>query len=103
MGVPKNVRAAPLAKATIERARLAAAQADLAEQKLAHQRGALLDARTVRAEWSAILRGVRAGVLAAPSRVAARLPHLSAHDVATIDGELRAVLAELGEGCDLSN
>jgi hypothetical protein len=32
-------------------------------------------------------------VLAVPSQ---RLPHLSAHDVAEIDNEVRAVLMELG-------
>jgi hypothetical protein len=36
-------------------------------------------------------------MLAVPSRVAARLPHLSKHDVAEIDAEIRAALAELGE------
>jgi phage terminase Nu1 subunit (DNA packaging protein) len=49
------------------------------------------------AEWSGILRTVRAGMLAVPSRCAARLPHLTAHDVAEIDAEVRAVLGEVGE------
>jgi hypothetical protein len=31
-----------------------------------------------------------------PSRVAARLPHLSKHDVAEIDQEIRAALGEVG-------
>jgi hypothetical protein len=34
----------------------------------------------------------------APSRVAARLPHLTAHDVAEIDAEVRVVLTEIGNG-----
>ncbi|MET3995962.1 hypothetical protein ABID65_007634 [Bradyrhizobium sp. S3.9.2] len=34
MGVPKNARAAPLANATREPGRLAAAQADIAETKV---------------------------------------------------------------------
>jgi phage terminase Nu1 subunit (DNA packaging protein) len=50
----------------------------------------------VQAEWSDILRIVRAGMLAVPSRVAARLPHLSRSDVAEIDAEIRAALNELG-------
>jgi phage terminase Nu1 subunit (DNA packaging protein) len=41
------------------------------------------------------LRTVRAGMLV-PSRVAARLPHLSKHDVAEIDQEIRAALGEVG-------
>jgi hypothetical protein len=39
-------------------------------------------------------RTVRAGMLAVPRRVAARLPHLSKHDVAEIDAEIRAAPGE---------
>jgi hypothetical protein len=40
---------------------------------------------------------VRAGMLALPSRVAQRLPHLSVGGVvATIDREVRGVLTEIG-------
>jgi phage terminase Nu1 subunit (DNA packaging protein) len=92
----RSPRAIPLAKATAERARLAAAQADLAELKAAKQRRTLLDAGEVEAEWSGVLRTVRAGMLAVPSRCAARLPHLTAHDVSEIDAEVRAVLTQIG-------
>jgi hypothetical protein len=34
-------------------------------------------------------------VLAAPSRVAALLPHLTAHDILEIDREIRAALAQI--------
>ena len=95
---PTNARAAPLAKATAERARLLAAQAATAELKLAHQRGALLDAAAVEAEWSAMLRSVRAAMLAVPSRVASRLPHLTAHDISELDLEIREALTSLGNG-----
>jgi phage terminase Nu1 subunit (DNA packaging protein) len=94
----RSPRAIPLAKATAERARLAAAQADLAELKAAKQRGTLLDAAEVESEWSGVLRTVRAGMLAVPSRVAQRLPHLTAHDVSEIDAEVRAALSEIGSG-----
>ena len=77
-----SARAAPLAKVTKERGRLAAAQADIAETKAAKLRGSLVDAAEVEAEWSGVLRTVRAGMLAVPSRVSQRLPHLTAHDVA---------------------
>jgi phage terminase Nu1 subunit (DNA packaging protein) len=50
----------------------------------------------VEIEWSGVLRTIRAGMLAVPSRVAARLPHLNKHDVAGIDAEIRAALAEIG-------
>lgn len=69
-----SARAAPLAKVTKERGRLAAAQADIAETKAAKLRGSLVDAAEVEAEWSCVLRTVRAGVLAVPSRVSQRLP-----------------------------
>jgi phage terminase Nu1 subunit (DNA packaging protein) len=59
-------------------------------------RGELVEAVAVQTEWSVILRTVRAGMLALPSRVAARLPHLSKHDVAEIDAEVRAALSEIG-------
>jgi phage terminase Nu1 subunit (DNA packaging protein) len=35
-------------------------------------------------------------MLAVPSRCAARLPHLSKHDVAEIDAEIKQALGELG-------
>jgi phage terminase Nu1 subunit (DNA packaging protein) len=37
-------------------------------------------------------------MLAVPSRVQQRLPHLTAHDVAEIDAEVRAALIEIGGG-----
>jgi phage terminase Nu1 subunit (DNA packaging protein) len=91
-----SARALPLAKATIERGRLAAAQANLAEIKAAKLRGSLVDAAEVEAAWGGVLRTVRASMLAVPSRCAARLPHLSKHDVAEIDAEIRAALVEIG-------
>ncbi len=98
MGRPKNERAASLAKVAQQRARLAAAQAEIAELKAAQLRGELRDAGAVRAEWSDILRTVRAGRLAVPPRFAARLPHLTAFDISEIDQEVRAVLTEIGTG-----
>jgi phage terminase Nu1 subunit (DNA packaging protein) len=82
------------AEAAAERARLARAQANLAEAKAALVRGRALDAEAVEKEWTGILAGVRARSLAVPSRCAARLPHLTAHDVATIDGEIRDALTK---------
>ena len=78
--------------ATAERARLAKAQADLAEIKNAQLRGTLLDAIALEAEWSSVLRAVRAGMLAVPSRAGARLPH----DVAEIDAECTACSVRSG-------
>lgn len=86
-----------IASATSERGRLAKAQADFTETKVRALRGELVEASAVEAEWSGVLRTVRAGLLAVPSRCAARLPHLSAHEVAEIDIEVRAALTEIGE------
>ena len=66
--------------ATAQRTRLLQEQADAAALKNKRERGELLDAGEVEREWSAILAAVRAGVLAASSRVASRLPHLGRHD-----------------------
>ena len=58
----------------------------------ARQRGSLVDAEAVEREWSDILRTVRSGILAIPSR----LTHLAPQERAALDGELRRVLTELG-------
>lgn len=83
------------ATAAKQRARLAKAQADMVEQKVRRAAGELLDAGEVEREWSGVLRTVKAGMLAIPSRCGARLPHLGPHDISTIDGEVRAALAEV--------
>ena len=92
--IAKRGGAAVAASAARERGRLAAAKAEGEELKIARLRGALLDAAAVEREWTAILTGVRARMLAVPSRAAQRLPHLSAHDVGEIDREIRAALDE---------
>ena len=58
--------------AAAERGRLASAQADLVALRVAKQRGGLLDAREVEREWTDVLRVVRSGMLALPSRVGAQ-------------------------------
>lgn len=81
-------------------------QTEAAAQKIEIQnaaaRGELLPASAVASEWAGILRAVRAGLLAVPSRVSARLGHLSAHDLSEMDLEIRAVLAELAGGEDVA-
>jgi phage terminase Nu1 subunit (DNA packaging protein) len=85
------------AAAQQERARLASAQASLVESKARKLAGELVEASAGECEWSDILRGVRAGMLAVPSRAAQRLPHLTPHEVAEIDAEVREALMKLGE------
>jgi phage terminase Nu1 subunit (DNA packaging protein) len=92
-GGARNLNAAAIA----ERARLAKVQAVKVEIANKLKLGALVEASVVETEWSGVLRTVRAGMLAVPSRVAARLPHLTPFDVAEIDAEVRAALTEAGE------
>jgi hypothetical protein len=85
MGRKASERAPALPVATKQRGRLAAAQADVAEIKAAKMRGELVAAAEVESEWSGVLRTVRAGMLAVPSRVSQRLPHLTA-DASALPG-----------------
>jgi phage terminase Nu1 subunit (DNA packaging protein) len=78
-----------------ERARLAREQADQVAMRNRLARGELVEVGTVQATWIGIARSIRAGVLALPTRVQSRLPHLTAFDVAEIEREARAVLTEL--------
>ena len=80
--------------ASTEKARLVSAQADAAEHKLRVMRGEYVPAADVRAEWSDIMRTVRAAMLTVASRAGARLPHLTAADISEIDMEVRDVLTE---------
>lgn len=83
---------------TTERARLAREQADAVALKNAALRGELVPAADVSREWFEVLRKVRAGVLAVPSRVRAALPQLTAAEVAVLDAEIRATLEGLANG-----
>lgn len=78
-----------------ERARLAREQADGHQLKNAALRRELLPREKVEAEWSNILRKVRAGMLAVPSRVRQRVG-LNAADADAIDREIRDALTALG-------
>lgn len=78
-----------------ERARLAKQQADGHELKNAVLRRELLARDQVEAEWTDILRKLRAGLLAIPSRVRQRIG-LDANTTAEIDREIRDTLMVLG-------
>lgn len=81
-----------------ESIRVKKAQADSIEIKNAASRGELLEAAEVERQWATILRDCRAGLLAVVSRVGAKLPHLTAHDLAEIDREIRRTLERLSDG-----
>lgn len=81
-----------------EKLRLTRAQADEREAKVAAARGELVSANEVERAWAGVLKDVRASMLAVPSRCGATLPHLSAHDIATLDAEIRHALEGLADG-----
>lgn len=79
---------ASLAAMREQRIRIAKSQADALEMKNCALAGRLLDAGEVETEWSGVLRTVRAGMLAVPSRCGSRLAHLTPRDLAEIDAEV---------------
>lgn len=83
-----------------EKLRLAKEQADKLEISNAESRRELVSAKSVEHAWTAILRDVRAGMLAVPGRLQSQLPHLTAHDVRTIELEIKSALKELADGND---
>jgi phage terminase Nu1 subunit (DNA packaging protein) len=82
------------AELAAEKLRLAKANAEKVETANAKLRGELIPAAEVEREWAAVLRGVRAAMLAVPSRVAQTSGHLTPHDIAAIDREVRDALEE---------
>ena len=63
----------------------------------------LIPAAEVGKVWAGALRDIRAAILAAPSRIASRLPHLTTHDTAEISRELSTTLADLADGEGVSH
>lgn len=86
-----------------QKLRYQTALAEKAERANVAARGELISASTVAREWAGVLRGVRAGLLALPSRVGSRLGHLTPHDLSEIDLEVRATLNDLSESEDGSD
>lgn len=75
-----------------EKLRLARANADKVELANAKARRELVAIADVESAWGAVLRDVRAAMLAIPARVQQRLGHLTVHDVQLIDREVRDAL-----------
>jgi len=78
-----------------EKERLTRLQADAQELKNAQIRGEMVEIAEVERQWQNILRVVRSGLLALPSRVASILPHLTRADKTAIEREVRSILEEL--------
>lgn len=81
-----------------EKLRAARATADKIELANAKARGDLVPAPEVERAWANVLRDVRSALLAISSRIGSTLPHLTAHDVAQIDSEIKAALEGLADG-----
>ena len=86
------------ANLTAEKLRYEIARADAQEMKNAAMRGQLVPVAEVEREWSAILRDVRAAMLAIPARIQQQLGTMTAHQVDTIDREIRNALEETANG-----
>lgn len=80
-----------------EREREARARADKLEMQNAAVRGGLIPAGEVEAMWDKMCRLIRARCLAMPARLQQHLAHLTPHDLATIDREVRDALTELAD------
>ncbi|WP_143809698.1 hypothetical protein [Paracoccus yeei] len=83
-----------------ERTRLAKEQADATALKNAQLRSELVPVTDTLREWQAVLRDIRAAMLAVPSRYAASQPHLTPHDVEALTLEIKRALEGLADGND---
>ncbi|WP_372838286.1 hypothetical protein [Phaeovulum sp.] len=83
------------AELAAEKLRAARATAEKLEIANAKARGEIIAAAEVERAWADVLRGLRAGFLSLPSRAAAKLGHLTPHDLAALDAEVRDVLMEI--------
>lgn len=83
---------------TAAKTRAAEAQAQKLEIANAASRRELIPAEAVEREWAAVLRDVRAAMLALPSRIQQRLGHLTPHDLLVMDREIREIMHSLAVG-----
>jgi len=68
------------------------------ELKNAVLEAAAIPVEAIEPAWSRVVRAVRAGILAAPSKIRFELPHLTAFDAEKIEGVLRMVLEDAACG-----
>jgi phage terminase Nu1 subunit (DNA packaging protein) len=96
--VPDYFRSRALREAAA--ARREKALADMAEIEVEERRGELVKVDAARAGVIEKFTVVKTKILGVPSRVAQRLPHVSADDLRVIDDLLREALEELADGAD---
>ena len=80
---------------TAAKTRAAEAQAEKLETANAISRRELIPAVEIEREWAAILRDVRAAMLALSSRVQQRFPHMTTNEITGIDREVRDALENI--------
>ena len=81
-----------------ERALLAREQRVGYSLKNAAMRHDLVEASAVEREWASILSEIRGRMLALPTEFAQLLPHLTRHDIETVDRSVRDALDEASKG-----
>lgn len=69
--------------------------ARLAKLKFRQLDGQLVESSQVQEEWLKIVSAVKTRMLGIPSKVRARVPHLTLDDIATIEDEVRTALEEM--------
>jgi phage terminase Nu1 subunit (DNA packaging protein) len=92
-----HAAAAPSALA-LETLRERRARATTMEVALARLVKDLVPAREVELRWASVIVQTRTALLGIPSRYRARLPHLTAAEIAVLDGLIRETLTALADG-----
>jgi phage terminase Nu1 subunit (DNA packaging protein) len=82
---------------TTERAKKAAIDREIAERKLDELNGMILPVDDVVQAWTTLCRSFRQKMLSMPSKMKARIPHLTLHDKKTIGLMMDDMLTELAE------
>lgn len=88
----------PLGDLTEERTRLAKEQADRVAMMNAALRGELIKATEAERRWSEQMVTLRSRMLAVANDLPLLLPHLTAHDIATIDRSYRDAMDHASRG-----
>lgn len=86
---------------TISQQRKAFEQANLLEIERRQKEGQLVDRESVLCTWGQLINSAKSKLLAVPTTVRQRIPHLTAEEGEVIDVVIRAALADLTEeaGC----
>lgn len=80
-----------------ERLRSAQVERELNEIKLSNLRGEMLSAAEVSENWAAFGGQVKAKLLSVPTKVRARIPHMTAHDQETVKEIIVDILNDLAD------